>query len=109
MHAHARKSNPPGTGAGFGDFEIAGMMENNEETRQKPEAARQKRLAYQSDPGFKTTTAAATSYKYKYVGVVYQNEGRRACPRFAGRCSRSERALSRGAPRGRRKTTTWPT
>jgi hypothetical protein len=32
---------------------LLGMMENNEETRQKPEAPYQS----QSNPGFKTTTA----------------------------------------------------
>jgi hypothetical protein len=62
MHMHAKQIRRATlvktcTGAGFGDFEIAGDDGNNEETRQKPEAP------YQSNPptppGFKTTPAAA--------------------------------------------------
>jgi hypothetical protein len=61
MHAHARnQSNPPGgvsenlaLAPVLATSKLLGMMENNGETRQKPEAPYQS----QSNPGFKTTTA----------------------------------------------------
>jgi hypothetical protein len=58
-HSHARKSNPPGDASKnlelapvLATSKLLGMMENNEETRQKPEAP------YQSkQPGFQNNNS----------------------------------------------------